>query len=92
VAQYIYIKLSNKILNLIKFSYKFYKSNTMVSLLTQNKPDICDMACYVISSMYVVEIRFITNSWIRFIVKCRWIKPQLIFIGFLSPMDFWLIS
>lgn len=62
VAQYIYIKLSNKILNLIKFSYKFYKSNTMVSLLTQNKPDICDMACYVISSMYVVEIRFITNS------------------------------
>jgi len=62
VPQYIYIKLSNKLLDLIKFSYKFYKSNMMVSLLTQNKPDICDMACYVIWSMYVVEICFITNS------------------------------
>jgi len=62
VPQYIYIKLSNKLLDLIKFSYKFYKSNIMVCLLTQNKPDICDMACYVIWSMYVVEICFITNS------------------------------
>jgi len=92
VPQYIYIKLSNELLDLIKFSYKFYKSNIMASVVAQNKPDICDMACYVIWSMYVVEICFITNSWIRFIVTCRWIKPQLIFIGFLSPLDFWLIS
>jgi len=62
VPQYIYIKLSNELLDLIKFSYKFYKSNIMASVVAQNKPDICDMACYVIWSMYVVEICFITNS------------------------------
>ena len=62
VPQYIYIKLSNKLLDLIKFSYKSYKSIILVSLVTLNKPDICDMACYVIWSIYVVEICFITNS------------------------------